>query len=241
MIDIVLIKPEESGNVGAVARAMANFGFEKLVLVEPLCSKDDEDARCRAKHAQQILKNAKIVNTEHLKKYDYLIGTTSKLGGKYNIPRGSITSKQLAEKLSKEKIKNKKINIALVFGREGIGMTNEEIQWCDFIVSIPSSKNYPALNLSHACAILFYELFQVLGKEETKLAPVIQPATKKDMEIVLMRFNHVLDKLSFSTKEKKQTQKIVWKRVFSKALMNRREAFAVIGLFKKIKDKIEKD
>ena len=264
MINIVLIQPEHPGNVGAVARVMANFGFDKLILVEPLCDKDSSEAIKRAKHALPILKKAKVVKKEYLDKFDYLIGTTAKLGTDYNIPRSPITPKQLAEKLSgtenvsgmdAKKVfgmnlkKRSGINInkisgintkkvALIFGREGIGLTNDEINACDFIVSIPSFKKYPTLNISHACAILFYELFQALGEKETKTNAMITPANEKDKEVMMMRINQVLDKLEFTTPEKKKTQKIVWKRIIGKSMMTKREAFAAIGFFRKIYEKL---
>jgi len=237
MIDIVIMQPEESGNVGAIARSMANFGFSNLILVEPFC-KIDEKAKCRAKHAQQILDKAKIVDKSYLKKYDVVVGTTSKLGGRYNVPRGCLTSKEFGEKL--KTITNlKKRKMALLFGREGVGLTNKEVLECDMIVTIPSHKKYAALNLSHAVSIMLYEVFQAIGDTDNKIGSKIDPSTKKDLEIVDMRMNQVLDKLDFSTKEKKETQKIVWKKVFAKAMMNKREAFAVIGFFKKILDKLK--
>lgn len=264
MINIVLIQPEHPGNVGAVARVMANFGLDKLVLVEPLCDKDSSEAIKRAKHALPILKKAKVVKKEYLDRFDYLIGTTAKLGTDYNIPRSPITPKQLAEKLScNEEVsgmnekkmsemnlkKISRINInnssvintkktALIFGREGIGLTNDEINACDFIVSIPSFRKYPTLNISHACAILFYELFQALGEKETKTNAMITPASEKDKEVMMMRINQVLDKLEFTTPEKKETQKIVWRRLIGKSMMTKREAFAAIGLWRKISEKL---
>lgn len=234
MINIVLIQPEHPGNVGAVARVMANFGMDKLILVEPLCDKDSSEAIKRAKHALPILKKAKIVKKEYLDKFDYLIGTTAKLGTDYNIPRSPITPKQLAEKLAGMNTKK----VALIFGREGIGLTNDEINACDFIVSIPSFKTYPTLNISHACAIMFYELFQALGEKETKTNAMITPASEKDKEIMLMKINQVLDKLNFATPEKKETQKIIWRRIIGKSMMTKREAFAAIGFFRKIYEKL---
>ena len=70
MITIILMEPEKSGNVGAVARAMTNFGFEKLVIINPKCKPLDDEAMRRAKHAQQILKKAKIAKKDILKKFD---------------------------------------------------------------------------------------------------------------------------------------------------------------------------
>lgn len=227
MISVVLIEPETSGNIGAVARVMKNFDFTNLVLINPKCNHLDGEAIQRSKHAAEILEKATIGDFSHLDSYDYLIATTSKLGTDYNIPRSPLSPEQLAEK-----IKDKDTNIALVFGREGNGLYNEEIQKCDFTVSIPSSKEYPALNLSHSVGIMLYELHKALKMETITDHFII--ASKKEKVQILKLLNQVLEKIEFSTEEKQETQKIVWKRIFGKAMLTKREAFAVMGFLKKL-------
>lgn len=228
MISIVLVEPENQGNIGAIARLIANFEFEKLILINPKC-KIEEEAYNRAKHAQKILKKAKISDFSKLKKFDYLIGTTAKLGSDYNIPRCPVTPEQLAEKISKLE---KKTKIAILFGREGTGLTNEELKMCDFTVTIPGSKNYPTLNLSHAVGIILYELFKKLSGD--KRTEHIKSVSKREKDQIEKMFIEVLDKMTFSTPEKKETQKIVWKKIFGKSFLTKREAFAVMGFLKKL-------
>ncbi len=225
MTDIIVIEIENPGNLGAIARAMANFGLKNLVLVNPKCSIDHHDAKCRAKHAQKILEKAKIVDS--IDKYDYLIGTTAKLGTYYNLPRSPLTPEQMAEKI--EKIGRRKVG--LIIGREGPGLTNEEIRKCDFVVTIPGSK-YNTLNISHACAILFYELFKTKGKKQ--FIEKYTPINKKEKEHILKKFDNLFDTLKFSTEEKRETQKIAWKRILGKAMLTKREGFVVFGLLKKL-------
>jgi TrmH family RNA methyltransferase len=229
MISVVLIEPETAGNIGAIARIMRNFEFSELVLINPKCNHLSKEALDRSTHAKSILKKAKIKKINHLKTYDYLIGTTAKLGTDYNIPRSPITPEQLADKLSKI---NKKLNIGLLIGREGTGLNNKEISMCDFIVTIPSSIKYPTMNVSHATSIILYEIFKKQPKEKSN--EHIIPATNKEKQVIMGYFNKVLNSVKFSTKEKKQTQKTVWKRIFGKAFLTKREAFAVIGFLKKI-------
>ncbi|MBU1031280.1 MAG: RNA methyltransferase [Nanoarchaeota archaeon] len=228
MISIVLVEPENQGNIGAIARLIANFEFEKLILINPKC-KIEEEAYNRAKHAQKILKKAKISDFSKLKKFDYLIGTTAKLGSDYNIPRCPVTPEQLAEKISKLE---KKTKIAILFGREGTGLTNEELKMCDFTVTIPGSENYPTLNLSHAVGIILYELFKKLSGDKRTVH--IKSVSKREKDQIEKMFIEVLDKMTFSTPEKKETQKIVWKKIFGKSFLTKREAFAVMGFLKKL-------
>ncbi len=226
MIYVILIEPKTPGNVGAIARVMLNFDLKNLILVNPKCDHLSPEAIRRAKHAKPILKNAKIVGFSYLKKFDYLIGTTSKLGRDYNIPRSPLLPEQIAEKITGRKEK-----IAILFGREDSGLTNKEILACDFIINIPTSK-YSALNISHAAAIIFYELFKEKGKKE--LAKRIPPITKKEKEIILKLINEKLKLMPFETEQKRETQRRLWKRIIGKAMLTKREAFALLGFLRKL-------
>ena len=229
MIEVILMEPRKQENLGAVARAMKNFDFENLVLINPKCRVGIK-ARKVAKHANDILDKAKIKKFSYLKNYDYLVGTTAILGTDYNIPRNAISIGQLSDKINK--IKNK-AKIGILIGRETIGLKNEEINLCDILVTIPSSKKYPTLNISHSAAIMLYEIFKKISNEKSDSH--INFATKKDKEIIMKYTNNVLDKMEFPTKEKKDTQKKVWKRVIGKAMLTKREAFSVMGFLRKLK------
>ena len=122
-LSIVLVEPRTPGNVGAVARVMANFGYSKLILVNPRC-KISEEARNRAKHAQSILQKAAIKEWGYLKRYDYLIGTAGKTSTSYNLRRIPITASQCAERMAKLR----KTKVALLLGREGDGLYNHELE-----------------------------------------------------------------------------------------------------------------
>ena len=228
MISIILIEPETSGNVGAIARTMANFEVNNLILINPKC-KIDSSARCRAKNANHILDKTKIRTTRVLKNFDYLIGSTAKLGNDYNIPRSPLTPEDLSKKL--KEIKDKKIGIIL--GRESLGLSNEEIQMCDFIVSIPSSPKYRAMNISHALNIILYEIFKEKHTEE--LMKPYTPMSAREKERIMELLNVALKKMSFETEEKRETQRRMWKRMITKSFMTKREAYALMGFLKKIK------
>ena len=230
MIEIILLEPSKQQNLGAVARIMKNFDFENLVLIAPKC-KIGKSARKVAKHANNILDKARIKDFSYLKKLDGLIGTTAILGTDYNVPRNAISIEKLSNNLL-ELNKNKKLKMGLLIGREGIGLKNEEVNLCDILVTIPASKKYPTMNISHAVSIILYELFKSSDNEKSNSH--INFANKDEKDIIVKYFNKVLDKMEFSTKEKKETQKIVWKRVVGKAILTKREAFAVMGFLRKL-------
>jgi len=228
MISIVCIETETSGNIGAIARVMKNFDLNKLVLINPKCDHLSKEAMDRATHAKEILRKAKVEKDfSVLSKFDYVIATTAKLGTDYNIPRVPISPSDLGENI------NFKKKVALVIGREGNGLTNDEILKCDFVVTIPSSKKYATLNISHACAILFYELFRASGK--TTVSEHIPTASKRDKDQIMKILEQVLDKMQFATVEKKETQRRIWKRLVGKSFLSKREAMALMGFLKKIK------
>jgi tRNA/rRNA methyltransferase len=229
MISIVLIEPEHPGNIGAVARVIANFGFENLVIVNPKCAIDDEVLRL-AKHAGNIVKKAKITTAKILAEFDYKIATTSQLGTDFNLTRTPIAPEQLAGILNTT-AKNKS-KIALIFGREGEGLHNDEINSCDFVVAIPTSKKYPTMNLSHSVAVVLYELSKKLLKEN--ISSHITPISEAEKKQIMKMFNKVLAKLPFKTEQKKETQRKVWKRMISKSFLSKREAYALMGLLRKL-------
>jgi TrmH family RNA methyltransferase len=153
-IHIVLVEPKYDGNIGSTARAMKNFGFENLVLINP-CEIGLECQKM-AMHAEDIVKSAMTFSdlNEFLKNIQVVVGTTGilNLNEKAHI-RNPISPKELSEKLS-----SKNESTAILLGREDFGLTNNELALCDLVVSIPTSKNYPVMNISHAAAVIMYEL-----------------------------------------------------------------------------------
>jgi TrmH family RNA methyltransferase len=223
MITVILVEPEHSGNIGAIARVMANFDLKNLVLINPKCNHLDEEAQGRSKHARDVLKKAKVMDFSCLNDYDYVIGTSAIIGTDYNIPRCPLTPEELSLKL-----KDRKGKFALVFGREGSGLSNEEISKCDFMVKIPSSSEYPTLNISHAAAIIFYALFKEKGFSH------IPAVSDTEKEIILGKIDNLLKGMDFTTPQKKVTQKITWKKIIGKAMLTKREAFVVLGFLRKL-------
>jgi TrmH family RNA methyltransferase len=131
---------------------MANFGFKNLILVNPKV--DLEKARKFASHGVSVLDNAKIRQFEDLRDFDYLIGTTAIFDvSSTNVLRSTVSPRFMAEAVRKVSG-----SICLVFGRDTIGLKNEELRKLDLIVSIYASSSYPTLNLGHSAAIILYEL-----------------------------------------------------------------------------------
>ena len=112
------------------------------------------------------------------------------------------------------------------------------IELCDFIVTIPTSRKYSTMNISHAASIIFYELYKKIGRN--KINSHIKKASPKEREVMLRKIDNIMENLEFSTPEKIETQRKTWKNIIEKSTMSKREAFAVIGLLKKLEDKFSR-
>lgn len=216
-LDIVLIQPESSGNIGSVARVMKNFSFRNLVLVDP-CEINDE-ARGFSMHAWDLVKNAKVKAKMDWDSYDLVVGTTGVHSCGKPV-RSYITPPELKERIGEGRA-------ALVFGRESKGLSNSELDKCDCVCSIQTSGEYPIMNLSHAVAILLYEL----GNSK----PARELATGQQISILENLFKGVIERLNYSQDKKK----VIYARlrnVVHRSVLSRKDASVLIGLFKKIKD-----
>jgi tRNA/rRNA methyltransferase len=230
MISVIFLRPETPENIGFLARCMKNFDLDHLIIISPLCDPKNDAAAKVSMHAKDILAAAKILPYESFfslsKKFDMVVGTTSLLGTDYNIPRTPLEPQDLASRLTSS------MKVALVFGNEASGMSNEELKACTITLAIPTSKKYPAMNISHAAAIIFYELYKKNGTN--KINAHIAKASRKELDVMHGLMADIISSADFATEEKKQTQLRVWKKLFEQSGISKREAFAVMGLLRKL-------
>lgn len=229
MISVVLVEPEVAGNVGAIARVMSNFDFANLVLVRPKCNHLSKEALDRAKHSKAILEKAVVFTDSGLPDFGYLVATTSQLGTDYHILRSPVTPKDLACRINEI---SSKASIAIVFGPEGQGLSNKDILECDFLVTIPVSKQSPVMNLSHAVAVILYEIFAVVSQEHviSHIRP-ISLAEKRQLEIMV---NNAINHLPLVAESKRETQRRLWKHIIGRSMLSKREAMALMGFLSRI-------
>ncbi|MBX9568995.1 MAG: hypothetical protein K2X77_08875 [Candidatus Obscuribacterales bacterium] len=150
----VLVRPSFLGNIGSTARVLKNFSFVNLRLVAPPKNYKDAEARKMSLGAFDLLKNAQVFETlqEALKDVDYTIG--SSCGTQREIKLVSLSA--LPDLLSQVKSHSKRI--AFIFGEERDGLSKEELNRCDIVVSIPTNPDFPSLNVSQAIGVFAYEL-----------------------------------------------------------------------------------
>ncbi len=222
MVDIrvILVNPKFEGNVGAVARAMANFGFDELWMVGP-CEIGD-DARRRAKHAQHIIDGAICVQSleEAMVGCALVAGTTGIVtSGEKHYVRIPVAARDFAERSTGLDGK-----LGLVFGREDLGLFQEELMACDALITIPTAPEYPVLNLSHAVSTVLYELHLI----DAPLQPPT-PATGVEKEQLFRFFSDLLDGIDYQDHRRKRTE-IMFRRLMGRAVPTRYEFFTMVGI-----------
>lgn len=223
MIKVVLLRPEVQGNIGAVARVMLNFGLEDLVLVSP-CEIGGE-ARNRAKHANLVLDDAEVWDRMKWDKFDLIVATSSETGGDYRVLRNAITPQTLQKKLA-----GVEGDIGLVFGPESKGLENEEIKRCDLLCKIPANERYPVFNLSHAVAVICYELSKE-GEEATyKLAG-------EEKKVLMEQLRKILDKVGVEDYRREPIH-LSLKNILGRSMLSKREANTLVGFFRKVKNSL---
>ncbi|MDJ0877217.1 MAG: tRNA (cytosine(32)/uridine(32)-2'-O)-methyltransferase TrmJ [Halieaceae bacterium] len=153
-IRIVLVNTSHPGNIGGAARAMKNMGLSRLVLVAPR-KFPHEEADWRAAGAQEVLQQAVVVDSlaEAIADCQLVVGTSAR--GR-RIPWPVLDPRRCA--VDVQAAVGRDEQVALVFGREDRGLTNEELQACNLHLHIPSHEDYPSLNLAMAVQVISYEL-----------------------------------------------------------------------------------
>lgn len=169
-IRIVLVETSHTGNMGSAARAMKTMGLTNLYLVNPLV-KPDSQAIALAAGASDVIGNATLVNTfdEAIAGCSLVVGTSAR---SRTLPWPMLEPRECGVQAVKE---GEHLPVALVFGRERVGLTNDELQKCHYHVAIPANPDYSSLNLAMAVQILAYEvrvayLVRQAAKESTQEA-----------------------------------------------------------------------
>ncbi len=225
-ISIVLSRPKFPENIGSAARAMKNMGLKHLMLVGGR-SPFDLSAYKLASGAEDILERAEEFPTlrEAISEMGCVVGTTSRAGR----DRSPLLSpKTLVKKLAPISVKN---SIAIVFGSEKEGLTNEELSLCHFYVRIPSSKSFPSLNLAQAVMVICYEVFQF--KAESPEHPV-ELAQTGHLEKMFEHMERTLKDAGFLDSEHPTRMMRALRQLFGKSQMDDREVRILQGIWSSV-------
>jgi tRNA/rRNA methyltransferase len=224
-ISIVLVHPEESRNVGAVCRAMANSGMSLLRIVGNREDYDDEKVRVLAIHAAAIWENAAFFPSITAACSDCVLsaGTTRRRGKKR---KGKLL---LPEEFAELAFAIPQGKIAVVFGNERIGLTDAELAECSVGLTIPSSDEFASLNLSHAVQIVCYTLFRAAQHFSRGSVPITLARLDETLSVV----TDSLRSIGFFTQTDAADMMRFWQSILSRAALSEGEAAYLERVFTK--------
>lgn len=233
---IVVVEAQTPGNVGTIARAMKNFGFEDLLLVDPPALDPDGEAYGFAGQAREdILPAAETVSLDHVIENYHTVGFTAVTNedGSSHVRFPFRTPAELATRLGEVETRT-----ALVFGREPSGLTNDELARLDEICAIPANGEYPVLNLGQAATIALYEL-RDLTLQETQL-PDRAPsrAAEGEIERFYDHFSRFLEEIDHPVEKRAKTMRLL-RRLVGRAHPTSRELITLRGVMRRASGKQE--
>ena len=231
-ISFILHKPQLSENIGACARAVKNFNFDKLILVDPKPSFPNDKIIATSVGAKDVIKKSKVFDSleSALGKIDCLIATTSRFRNK-NIKH--IQIKDL------KKIDYKK-KIGFLFGSEASGLSNNEISYANYTMQIPTNSNFKSLNLSHSLIIVAQTVFNLINLDLKKYSKSkkITLSSKKQVQAMLnLCIKNLEDRNFFKPKEKRAIMLENLRSIFYKMELSEKETRILSSVFASLSKK----
>ena len=200
--EIVLIKPQLGENIGACARSMKNFGLKNLKIVSPKFSFPNHKTKVTSVGAFDIINKTKVYNNIEaaLKNFDTVVSLSAR---RRDINKKHITMIDFSKLLKTNNYKR----VGLMFGPESSGLSNKDLSYSNYILQIPTSKNFKSMNLSHSVTIICYEIFKYLNiKSFNKFGKKLKISSKSKIFTLIRHLVNLLDTNHFFIpKEKKQS------------------------------------
>jgi TrmH family RNA methyltransferase len=232
-IRIVLVEPSHPGNIGAAARAMKNMGLEELALVRPQCF-PHADATARAAGAADLLLRARVVSTlgEAIGDCGLVVGTTARSREQHWSvlpPRAAATRIVAASRSSA---------VAILFGSERIGLTNDELACCQWLLRVPTNPAYDSLNLAMAVQIVAYEI--QLARDAPPAAPerATPTATVRELQALYDHLAQVMTEVGFEDRTAAGVHLMSRLRhIFQRAELDQNEVNILRGLLTAVQGK----
>lgn len=225
-IRVVLVRPKSSGNVGSVARAMGNMGFSDLALVAPRRFQRFA-AHAMAVHAADLLESMRIFPSlgEAVADCGWVVGTTCRAG---SYRRRPMTPRQAASEILAVAAQNR---VALVFGPEDHGLSNEDLKLCHDLLTISTHADYSSLNVAQAALLCLYEIF--LARHPAR-AETPSLATSRELEHMYERLRGVLLKIGFLHGDNPDHILFSIRRLFGRARPEKRDVSIWLGVARQI-------
>ena len=226
-IYVILVKPQLGENIGATARALKNFNLTKLRIVNPRSEWPNQKAIATSVGAKNILKSAKIYNSldKSVGDLDLIFATSSRIR--------KVNKKIISIFDIDKKLKNKQ-KIGIIFGPEASGLSNDEISCADYVVKIPTNKQFNSINLSHSVILFCYQIFKFFSKKNFiyKSNYKSSKASKSEVSKLLNFIIKSLDKKGFLQPIHKRNSMINnIKNIFYRLNLSEQEIRILLGIF----------
>jgi tRNA/rRNA methyltransferase len=225
-ISFILHKPQLSENIGACARAIKNFNFKKLILINPKPIFPNDKILATSVGAKDIINQSKKYDTleQSLSKIDIVIATSARFRNK-NIKHINL------EDLKKINFKKK---IGFLFGSEASGLSNDEISYANYTLQIPTNPDFKSLNLSHSLIIIAQYVASIINLKNApfKKSNKVKSASKKEIQSMLNLCIQNLDEINFfRPKEKRPKMLENLRNIFYKMDLSDKETRILSGVF----------
>ncbi|MBI9074929.1 MAG: RNA methyltransferase [Desulfatibacillum sp.] len=225
-VAIVLCQPQIPQNIGGVARAMANMGLSRLIVVDPKNLDMEKIYPMATMGARHLIESMEVVDDLQtaLKEFNYVVGTTARMGSH----RKAITLENMAVKLISLSKENK---VALVFGREDRGLSTEDVRLCHQLVNIRTA-GFSSLNLAQAVLIVCYEVFK--ATQDTPKENIPRLANRYDLDAMYEQLSDLLVRVNFINPENPEHWMDNVRRFFSRHPLTARDAKIVRGICRQV-------
>ena len=229
-ISFILHKPQLSENIGACARAIKNFCFNKLIMIDPKPIFPNDKILATAVGAKNIINQSKVYSNleKALDNVDILIATSARFRNK-NVKHINLDG------LKKIDFKKK---VAFIFGSEASGLSNKEISYSNYTLQIPTYSEFKSLNLSHSVIIIAQVISGILENKQKKFSKSkkIKIASKKEIHLMINLCVENLEKKNFfKPKEKKPIMLENLKNIFYKMELSSKETRILTSVFAQLK------
>lgn len=226
-ISVVLVEPQIPENIGSVARAMNNTGIRRLILVRPKNCELSRVLKTATGTSVDIIEQMEVFDDlgEALGPFNYVLGTTARVGSL----RPALTRpRQLAQDLIALSQENR---VAILFGPEDRGLSNEQLRSCHTIATIPTA-DFASLNLAQAVMIVCYEIFLASSDEATEVTPRL--ANTFELEGMYAHLKDVLTKIGFIDPQNPEHWMLNVRRFLSRVTLRARDVRIIRGICRQI-------
>ena len=200
----ILVKPQLGENIGACARAMKNFGFSKLYIVEPKINFPNHKAKATSVGAYDIINKARVFSNiqDAIEPFNLVVSLSAR--------RRDINKKNISLKEFQKIIKRRNLNLGLMFGPEASGLSNKDLSFSNYILQIPTSPKFKSLNLSHSLTVICYEIFKSLNDKKIKNNELsLKVSSKSKISSLLAHLINLLEKKDFFIPKEKRHSMIL--------------------------------